>query len=642
MLQPPSYDDPAAKELVKEAIDTDTWLTAQQQDGFDDMTTDNELYLGKKNDTREEWEKWRANIKDPSPTRNIDVLTTAEWKILTTADPYVQGDGVGDEDAGGANQIERLIEYTNKANSFPRFIELLVRAKNIQGIETVKVAWKKNSRFQKWVPTPRDQEEFDKAVAEAQAASQTLRPINTADFDKWRQEVKDAYKIKVPEPPVAGHREFIQYEGPWYSRPSFYNLCYDPLTEQTSDQGYFRERILVTDDYLQSQVDLGVFDGDAVEKSKGQPASESWERYVSRLSAQMQIPKQAISANPMHRKMNELWEVYQPFSEFPFQVILNQHCIVNLDCEMPFAHGQIPYVSVRNTPIPGYYRGVGDLKPVRSLFRELEMHKNLFYDGSLLAILGVWVQNADIGIPDVQKSIKPGMILTSRQADALKRMEIPMPNPNAWNTILAMMDAIDDAMGTYSGMRGGDATIGRVAATEFEGRAERAQQRIVNRAARTEEDLAPLTPMVLSLWHQFGSYESRLNIMGGDPLKGLSRDRVLQALGEDYKFKGATQSVNRAQAVQQYGQFMSMFGQILPPPSILTVAREVLSAMGTKAARRIIPDSAMEQAAAPAPPTGAPVGEEQPAGEGGPPTAPLAAPEAPPEGAPVPEEAVPA
>ncbi len=193
----------------------------------------------------------------------------------------------------------------------------------------------------------------------------------------------------------------------------------------------------------------------------------------------------------------------------------------------------------------------------------------------------------------------------------------------------------------FANLRGAPSTIGRVSATEAQGRTSQAQIRMKLRALLSEQEWNAMIPQVLGLWLEFGYAEDRARVAGEDPLAGISMGDLAHALEMDFKFRGATTAINRAEQAQQLIGAYQQFREDLTVKERRALMQSALEAVGVKGVQRFVsPEGTadltemeqMQKAMAMGMP---PPGAVPPPGAGGPPQLPPG--EAPPEEGPMPE-----
>jgi hypothetical protein len=329
--------------------------------------------------------------------------------------------------------------------------------------------------------------------------------------------------------------------------------------------------------------------------------------------------------------------VYRPLArDWKHIVLMNRSAIINKRPDrMPYGHGRTPIVLLSGEPQQGLSVGRGELVRIERLVHELTKHRELSLDAAVLQILPVFEQMGDAGAKEGDFYITPGLVRKVARPDAIKQVtKVQVDLPGSMQVQQSLKAEIDETLGVYANMRGAPATIGRVSATEAQGRTSQAQIRMKLRALLAEEEWNQIIPQVLGLWLEFGFSEDRARIAGEDPLAGLSMGDLAKSLEMDLKFRGATTAINRAEQAQQligaYGQFREDL-TVKERRALMTAA---LEAVGTKGVERFItPEGtatlaemeAMQQQAAQMqaqmammpPPPQLPPGEGAPPPEGG-------------------------
>jgi len=151
-------------------------------------------------------------------------------------------------------------------------------------------------------------------------------------------------------------------------------------------------------------------------------------------------------------------------------------------------------------------------------------------------------------------------------------------------------------MGVYASTKGAPATIGRVTGTEFQGRENRAQIRFKLESIFLEEDLYPVNRQMLGLFAQFGTDPLRLAVGGSpDPIVDISRNELMEAMEQQWRFRGPNKAINRDMQVQQLLMWTKTFGATLTPSEFRYAARLVLDLLDIRGASKLVTDQGTQQ-----------------------------------------------
>jgi hypothetical protein len=315
------------------------------------------------------------------------------------------------------------------------------------------------------------------------------------------------------------------------------------------------------------------------------------------LALKLGIANQGLN-DPQYRHGVLLYEVYQPGTEVPYAIILNEKAVVNKNpYQMPTWDGEVGINGLRALVVPGHYHGMSELSESKSLFEEMNKIRNLRLDGATLNTLPVFTRLREVGIPELIHKFVPGGIIPVSRHDALQPLKKdPMP-AEAWREPQEIKMEVEDAMGIYTSTKGAPAQIGRVTGTEFQGRANQAQLRIKLDAMFTEEELNPSIRKIVALWAQMGDEYLRVRVGGQpDPLIEIAREELLEAMNVDWRFRGATKAINKEMQVQQLLMFVDKFGAALKPAEIRYLGKLVLDTLDVRGGTSIISEQGTNEA----------------------------------------------
>lgn len=586
--------DNCVTRLVKIEDDYRTALTPRFQEIIDNW----KRYFNNRVDARLPGEDWRAFTRRPTAFQIVETLVATNTDLVTSADPMVQVEGVGLEDDPSARAIEREVDWALRRNKFNIHFEHMQRAKRVAGIAFGKVTWRRRHMVTT-APrvTPEAKEAFENAVREAERQTRTKAPTDPSPmgveiFEEWRQATNRTLGGKVIVPSLPSSTPINQVEeGPWIERPSVFMLSYDPTIETVQDQDYFFHKMPVkyedilarSDDdpdsempYLRSQV----------EQAKNATATDDYSNWNKQLATATGLSDQNIYDG---ESTCEVMEVWTNDPDMPFVQILNRKAIINkTPWRHPYCHGMKPFFYMKNTPIEYQMIGMSEFAPVVDLYEEKNKLADLMADAITMSVLPILLRTTGSGFNQATAgALRPGTVLDVRRPDALKSLDKMNPGIlDAFRELGAFQDEIDNTHATWGNVRGAGANVGRVSATDSVNRMNQALVRQKIHAQRDETDMQDMVTMILALQYQFGKDEIRRNIGGVSVV--FPRERFLDAMHEDFKLRGATKAINKAERVQALTQFDSQFHDTMLIGERRALMKEVLYTEGIKSVERIV------------------------------------------------------
>lgn len=562
-----------------------------------------DLFLTKKREFRQKGEEWRANLALPDAYASVEAKVANLVSIILSADPVVQPEGVHDSTIDSSKSVERLLDYGYRKNQFSKFLSKLVRSQRVAGTAFFKMTWVNESHTFTLSRDPAAVQVFEEALAEISQNPGIPPPPNWMTepeaFEKWRSLVNTAGVAKVPAPPLDGPQTMVLYRGPRLNLLPISSVYVDPLNDEISTQNLVIYRAVKPTSWLLKKTSEGLYDKEAVAY-----ALEGWDGRVAEdeeveLAMKMGIQTDSgAAADPYYTAgAVELLEVWQPGGELPYMLICNRKAAINtLPTQLPFIHGEVGIGAVRSTVVPGHFYGISDLKPPKDLFWEKRKLRNLRVDAVTLNVLPAFTRLREVGLPEMMHKIRPGQLIPVSRADAIQPLvRDPLPG-EAYQEPRELDADIADSMGVYASTKGAPASIGRVTGTEFQGRENRAQIRFKLESIFLEEDLYPINRQMIALYAQFGDDPLRLKVGGSpDPVLDLSRTDLIEAMEQQWRFRGPNKAINRDMQVQQLLMWTKTFGQQLTPQEFRYAAKMVLDLLDIRGSSKLVSDEGTSQ-----------------------------------------------
>lgn len=649
------HRDPRNGEAARRVWEWETWLRGALTEYFGEAVEHQKIYLSQRKDHRKPWEKkWRAHTLQPYGWVICEAKTSVVSDIINAADPLMQVSGHGDEDLDAARRAERMVDFDLTQNRWRLFSQQVLREASYLGTSAFKVTWRED--YSKVLDLDvAAEKQFSEFCRLMKAGMGMNVPKDPVEYDEWKRERIEEGFTAMPDHPGRRVLDVNTFRGPSFDRVSLFDLRFNPLVEDWTQQPMIIQRIVKPKKWVKDRAGDDPrlpFDKESVEWAINALPEQRFQTWQLEQAAMLGLSHAAAGHPFDNNELCELWECFDPEDEeAPYKVILNRIALINKDPRgMPYGHGECPIHLFRNIPHPGSALGMSEIKAPKKLFYELWTLRDLRLDSVTLQALPIFQKLQEMGVTEISKVLEPGKSIPVTRLDAIKRLELGSVHPDVWREIDSLKSEIDDATSVYTSVRGQPATINRVSASESSQRSSSALTRLKTAATVFEEEVRRGIRQALYLRYQNTSPEEMIQLggPGTDEYMTISKDNLSDALKYDFDFRGPSLVINKEMQAQQMMQWFSTFGQFLPQHRQLYVAREAWDIIGLKGRDKILPDSdilaAQQQAAAAAaaPPApggpgmegeGAPPAEAPPVGAAPLPPGEVMAEQAPPEGA---------
>jgi hypothetical protein len=575
------------EKFVRELIEQFDFYSQALDPLKSDMSRYTRLYLGERKDKRRENEKWRSNTWLGDPFHQTETEVAVWISILNSQTPSVSAEGIGSEDEWKARAFTRAIDYFQRANRWTYQQEQILRKVSYQGWTVIEPRWREIKYSATKPPTRNDRVQYDEAVKKAMRGGMPEPPDAVTDpegYQLWIQQSR-------VQPISFGEQEVIQYRGPWWQSNSDYDYYFDPYVEDWTEHEVFVKRVLKPWSWLEEQAKAGKYDMEALKACRGASGGGGNDQRLSKWDQEI-AARQNLSYNPddpIYKNGAELLLFWRVKSDKPYAVICNRKGCINKrgadgnpSFVHPYWHRQLPYVPVRNIPWHGRSVGMSSYAQLEKMFADRLRFRDLLLDMMVVSVMPVLLKKRGMGLTDLQKALQPGMILDVNDPQGLQRA---YESPHGFAELVQITQMIlsdqNVMLGTGENVRGQQATVGRVSATEAQSRLTQALVRHTQRTVRLEEELNPILPQSLALVAQFWPAEDaqlaglRAKMVGQDEKdpwlpEGQAFDKYsfMEALGMDIKFTGASRSQDLALKAQQTRDFLQFGASIQVAPGV--------------------------------------------------------------------------
>lgn len=631
--------------VVRSIVEQESYLRGALAPTFQRFTRYWRLYLSQKDDKRKEGEQWRANVVVPYAYSGVRTMVAAVSDIFNSAEPLIQPDAVAEEHEEDQKAVTRILDYQMRMDRWNLKFDKGLTDAGIQGTWLPKLIHGKRSQRVYVVPNSFDLEDWEKRVHEAEQNTGMQAPDikDMKGFEIWRNMVNQAKKGKVPEFPMPGFQEIIEYSGPMIAHDPVWQYRYDPFVDDIQMQDVVIHRVVKPKQWWIANSGHGpdkMFDPDQVMVALGEGVDrDRFSEWQNQVAAMMGLA--GTNKDPRYEQAAEGWEVWRKDAQHPYLLLLNRKAVINKPDKSgcysnPFWHGRYPLFPVHNVPVAGYAHGISEIAPNEPLYHEMNSMRDLRLDAVTLRVLPIFMRMTDSQMPELSRLLQPGMVLPVSRPEGIRNlMDGGMQGVDAaFREIDYIKQDIDETNATPPALRGGAATVGRVSATESERRFSQALVRQKQRVLTIEEGLKPFVDMSLFLWYQFHSSGERIRVGGDDPFVTVRKSMFQEALGMDYRFRGASKALNRDMAAQQLEGFGKLFMPYMVPKEVRALMKRIYDTIGQKGVAEIVSDEgtaqlvaqqAAQQAAAQAPQPGAAPGAPGAPGAAGAPQDPTSA-----------------
>jgi len=576
-----SVDDKAHKDLITKIIEQFDFYAKQLDPIKNVMSRYNRLYLGERKDVRRENEKWRSNTWLGDPFLHTETETAVWISLLNSQVPSVTAEGVGTEDEWKARGFTRAIDYFQRKNRWTYQQEQICRKVSFQGWTIIEPRWREITFQAIMPPTKQQRVAYDQSVGKAMMQGMPEPPNPMQDpqgSELWHQQTNI-------QPVGIGPRDVVQYRGPWWNNSSDYDYYFDPFLEDWTEQELLIKRVVKPWAWLEKEAKKGKYDPDNLAKCKGKGGGEDdkrlskWEREIA--------ARQGLTFNeqdPIYQNAAEILEVWRVKDELPYLVICNRTGVINVRPDVhPYWHRQLPFVPIRNIPLHGRALGSSSYAQLEKAFADRLKFRDLLFDMMIISVMPVLLKKRGMGLTDMQKAFQPGMILDVNDPGGLQRAwESPAGFAELVQITQMILNDQSLLLATGENVRGQQATVGRVSATEAQSRLSQALVRHTQRAIRLEEEFNPIIPQALALVAQFWPTDDaelsklRAKMVGQDeqdpwvvpPGEEFTKNTFAEALEMDLKFTGASRTKDLQLAAQQLKDFTQFGASIQVAPGV--------------------------------------------------------------------------
>lgn len=545
-IENPTLDE--RRKLAKEVEEYFQYYTTQLKPYFRTSLRQRRIYHNQLKDRRLPHEKWRAFTPEPYMWSSVKSMASSFNELIFAIDPPIQAAGIGAGEEDLAHKFNRLFDYVFRKTGFRAQVKRSFEDAMIDGTKIRKNTLVTKARDVIYFPTDDVIQQFQEQVAAIVAEGMQMPDFNDpVAFEAWRQQAMEAGTI-IPPMPIPGPRRIERYKGPGFLDINLFDMRFDPHLAP-SEQVCVIQRVVKPLEWVKDRAGKDkLFDAEAVgEAESGASGEDEFDEYEQEIADMLGIQVQSHN-NPRLKKPVELWEAWMPGNkQSSYRMVMNRNIVINNNLRNPYAHGDHPYIFIRNHPSEGKSVGIQEFRNVERLLYELNTLRGLRLDAVLLSVLPIFIKARDAGLGDRLRQLTPGMFLDTSRPDAVRALDKVQVDPAVFREMAEIRSDIDQAVGSLPVIRGQTAQP-RVAALSTEKAFNSTLARIKDRVIEFESELNPFVENSLYIMYQFMGAEWRIRAGGSpdaDPFIKYTPEEFLTALEMDYAFRGATSAINR-------------------------------------------------------------------------------------------------
>ena len=264
-----------------------------------------------------------------------------------------------------------------------------------------------------------------------------------------------------------------------------FDFYVDPFATSCKNAAYVFHRVYKTEDELKALMDKDIYDKidlKELEKS-GESDNDDMLKEIGK-----------------ERERTDRYVLYEYFTTKRFITLIGNKII--RDRDNPFEHGQIPFVSIPNYPVPGEFWGISDVELLIDLADELNTKRRQRLDNVSFALNRMWevLRSADINEDELVS--RPGGVIHSNVPGGVREIGVDNVTQNAYQEEETIKRDIQDIIGLYDSAVGKE-TAANKTATGIIRLQQAANQRFEKSISLIQKRLKDVAKMMLQLCQQF-------------------------------------------------------------------------------------------------------------------------------------------
>jgi hypothetical protein len=534
-------------------------------------------------------EKWRSWVTSTKVHSNVNTESAIVTDVITSSDPLIKASRVHDAQQSEATYGENVLDYIAEGNQLrSRLLPELARNLSIQGTVVVKCDFVDFSREGELYTTQEDMEAWWSKVLEIAGILGVQPPDMQTDpkgFEVWKQQAEMAGN-PIPDFPKSGRQMIRGYKGPWYSIPKIWDIFMDPFQPDMQRQECIIEVVIQPRSLLDGRLAAqraaggGTIDEQAVTYARKHglaTSSEKFNEYVRSYYEYLDLSPQNYLVTEKEDPWDVFYEVYMPNgAEHKYLSILNECAIINTKRDVsPFPFGDAPYFSVKRIPMTGSAYGLSPIQAVERLIYEISATRSKRMDLTNLAGNPAFevVAAAYNDLPKTGRSMIAGGFYKVPTKGSISQIQVAVPDALFRENAETERET-DETWGIGGNLRGQQATVGRVPATETQARQTQATLPLIAVARQIEDGLASTFPWCFLMLREYCSDEELVGMggSGGGELLRIDKAKLALNMAQKFRFQGATSTRNRDQQSTMIANGVRTFANAIQPHELRKLA----------------------------------------------------------------------
>ena len=512
--------------------------------------------------------EWRSRAWMPIAFYVIETIIPR----LVAQLPELTVNPVGPEDVAPAENMEELLHWAQEKSDLEIELVKALKSALIYGTGILKVMYEEREGYM-IVREPVMQQ----TLSQMPMTDMRGMPMTDMDGNPMTQEVVTG--VEPTGEVTTVRRPFLEYAGPRAEAVDIANFFVDPIADDITSARYVIHRVYRDRAHLESMYSKGVYH---------RPPDDTFQRYATEHAALERQSLVELGPGGLPSGETNLYPILEVWTDDFVVTTLGTKSGILLRAERnPFAHGEKPFVVIRDHLVPHEFWGIGELEPLEGLQDVINALWNSRIDNVKLVLNTMLMATMDYIEDPADLTVRPGGVIRTREgippAQAVAKLDFGDVTASSYNEVMELERMTEKVSGVDPITMGQESAEYQRTATGIALTAEQANTRFTHKIHMAElTGFKHLARQYAAILQQFMPDEMVMRVKGQNGVmqfRAITQDSVVGRFDFDVEAESSaqTESIRKEQT-------LSLFQMLAADPYMkpFKIREDVLKTFGRK------------------------------------------------------------